>query len=65
MAEALGQLSLVVSALIVTVSVKCCIFVMRADNNGEGGIPALLALVTRRAERSGGVLIAAGWSARR
>src|SRR6202044_3689682 len=34
--------------LIVTVSVKYCVFVMRADNHGEGGILALMALVTRK-----------------
>ncbi len=58
--DALGLLSLVVWALIVTVSIKYCVFVMRADNNGEGGILALMALVTGRAGRSAGVLIAAG-----
>ena len=45
---ALGLLSLVIWALIVTVSVKYCVFVMRADNNGEGGILALMSLVTRQ-----------------
>src|ERR1700755_2848670 len=43
---AMGLLSLVVWALIATVSVKYCVFVMRADNNGEGGILPLMALVT-------------------
>lgn len=37
-ADALGLLSLVVWALIVTISIKYCVFVMRADNHGEGGI---------------------------
>ena len=46
-AAAIGLLSLVVWALIITVSVKYCVFVMRADNHGEGGILALMALVTR------------------
>jgi KUP system potassium uptake protein len=46
--DALGLLSLVIWALIVTVSVKYCVFVMRADNRGEGGILALMALVTSR-----------------
>lgn len=49
---ALGLLSLVIWALIVTVSVKYCGFVMRADNNGEGGILALMSLVTRRVGRA-------------
>lgn len=62
--EALGLLSLVVWSLIMTVSVKYCFFVMRADNHGEGGILALMALVTGsatgRAGRGVGVLIVAG-----
>lgn len=39
---ALGMLSLIFWALIVTISIKYCVFVMRADNHGEGGILALL-----------------------
>lgn len=42
----IGLLSLVVWALIMTVSIKYCVFVMRADNHGEGGIMALMSLVT-------------------
>src|SRR4029077_173166 len=49
---AMGLLSLVVWALILTVSFKYCVFVMRADNHGEGGILALMALVTSRADRA-------------
>lgn len=51
---ALGLLSLVIWALIITVSIKYCVFVMRADNNGEGGILALMSLVTKHvgAQRS-------------
>jgi len=41
----LGILSLIVWSLILVVSVKYLVFVMRADNRGEGGILALLALV--------------------
>jgi KUP system potassium uptake protein len=48
---AMGLLSLVVWALIITVSLKYCLFVMRADNHGEGGILALMALVTSRPAR--------------
>ena len=40
----LGILSLIVWALIVIVSIKYVVFVMRADNRGEGGIMALIAL---------------------
>jgi KUP system potassium uptake protein len=44
-ASAMGILSLIVWTLIITVSVKYCLFVMRADNHGEGGILALMSLV--------------------
>jgi len=44
----LGILSLIFWALILVVSVKYLGFVMRADNQGEGGIFALLALIHAR-----------------
>ncbi len=44
-ASALGILSLLFWTLIITVTIKYCLFVMRADNKGEGGILALMALV--------------------
>jgi KUP system potassium uptake protein len=43
--SALGILSSIVWTLIITISVKYCVFVMRADNHGEGGILALMSLV--------------------
>jgi len=43
--SALGVLSLIVWTLIITISIKYCLFVMRADNRGEGGILALMSLV--------------------
>ncbi len=43
----LGGLSLVFWALMLVVSIKYVTFVMRADNRGEGGSLALLALVSR------------------
>ena len=58
--DTLGLLSLVVWSLIITVSLKYCVFVMRADNNGEGGILALMALVTGKAGRAGSALIVIG-----
>jgi KUP system potassium uptake protein len=45
--EILGILSLIVWALILTVTVKYVVFVLRADNRGEGGILALMALAQR------------------
>ena len=43
--SALGILSLIVWTLIITISIKYCLFVMRADNRGEGGILALMSLI--------------------
>jgi KUP system potassium uptake protein len=43
--SALGILSLIIWTLLLTVSVKYCLFVMRADNKGEGGILALMSLI--------------------
>jgi KUP system potassium uptake protein len=45
----LGVLSLILWALIMVVTVKYVAFVMRADNRGEGGIMALIALAGRQA----------------
>lgn len=43
----LGGLSLIFWALIIVVSIKYVLFIMRADNKGEGGIMALMALAQR------------------
>jgi KUP system potassium uptake protein len=43
--DVFGVVSLILWALILAVSVKYVTFVMRADNRGEGGILALLALL--------------------
>lgn len=43
----LGVLSLIFWALILVVSLKYVTFVMRADNKGEGGVMALMALAKR------------------
>ena len=52
--DVLGILSLVTWALIVIVTLKYVMVVMRADNRGEGGVLALMALVSRRTEISAG-----------
>src|SRR5690349_21381667 len=44
----LGVVSLIFWSLIVVISIKYAILIMRADNHGEGGILALLALVSPR-----------------
>jgi KUP system potassium uptake protein len=60
-----GVLSLIVWALILVVSVKYVAYILRADNKGEGGVLALLALVLQRQHRTAdrrrrAVLIALG-----
>jgi len=42
-----GGLSLILWALVIVVTVKYVAFIMRADNNGEGGVMALAALAHR------------------
>jgi KUP system potassium uptake protein len=60
-ANVLGVLSLIFWSLVVTVSVKYLLFVMQADNAGEGGILALVALVrTRGGVPAHGALVAIG-----
>jgi KUP system potassium uptake protein len=54
----LGVVSLVTWALILIVTVKYVVFLMRADNKGEGGTLALMALAQRFVpQRSGWVLL--------
>lgn len=47
-ANVLGILSLILWALILVICVKYMAFVLRADNRGEGGILALMALASSR-----------------
>src|SRR5438270_1802629 len=55
----LGVLSLIFWALIIVVTIKYVTLIMRADNEGEGGILALLALAQKNAqtERSSNFLV--------
>jgi KUP system potassium uptake protein len=58
-----GILSLITWALVIVVTLKYVIVIMRADNRGEGGILALTALALRatsRGSRSAGWILAAG-----
>jgi len=57
---ALGSLSLIFWALIITISIKYCFFVMRADNQGEGGILALMTMTGARWASRGRWLIIMG-----
>jgi KUP system potassium uptake protein len=59
----LGVLSLIFWSLTLIISIKYLVFVMRADNKGEGGILALLALVAQSPDaqrRSRATLVALG-----
>jgi KUP system potassium uptake protein len=56
----LGILSLIIWALILIVTVKYVIILLRADNNGEGGTLALMALAHRAIGRNAGVIILLG-----
>ena len=49
----LGVVSLIIWALLLIVSLKYAILILRADNRGEGGILALLALLGARRARPG------------
>ena len=46
------MLSLIVWLLVLVVAVKYIVFIMRADNRGEGGILALMALILQQERRS-------------
>ena len=50
--EVLGVLSLIFWSLVLIVTVKYVVLIMRADNNGEGGILALMAVAQRGCESS-------------
>lgn len=63
-ASVLGILSLIFWCMMLTISFKYVTIIMRADNNGEGGIMSLLALnlrTTRIAEDKKIFLIALGF----
>src|SRR5580692_11711724 len=49
----LGVVSLILWALILIISIKYALLIMRADNRGEGGIVAMLALLSARNAKPG------------
>ena len=49
---AVGIVSLIFWSLIIVISIKYAVLIMRADNHGEGGILALLALVSPQRART-------------
>jgi KUP system potassium uptake protein len=56
----LGVLSLILWALIVVVTLKYVLILLRADNNGEGGTLALMALAQRGLRKSAGIIVLCG-----
>src|ERR1700758_1805873 len=59
-AAVFGILSLILWALIITVTLKYVVVLMRADNNGEGGTLALMALAQRALRRGANVIALCG-----
>jgi KUP system potassium uptake protein len=59
-AEILGVLSLIFWALIIVVTLKYVLILSRADNRGEGGTLALMALAQRAVGRSSGLIALLG-----
>jgi KUP system potassium uptake protein len=55
-----GILSLIIWALLLVVTAKYVLILLRADNNGEGGTLALMALASRSLMRRGGAVILLG-----
>jgi len=58
--DILGVISLIFWALTLIVTVKYILFVLRADNNGEGGILSLMALVRSSLRGRSNVVLAIG-----
>ena len=56
----LGVLSLILWALIVVVTLKYVVILLRADNNGEGGTLALMALAQRAVGKGGATIVLLG-----
>src|SRR6266566_7808118 len=55
-----GVLSLIVWALIIVVTFKYVVILLRADNNGEGGTLALMALAQRAVGHGAGTIVLLG-----
>src|ERR1700676_823925 len=56
----LGVLSLILWALIIVVTLKYVLILLRADNNGEGGTLALMALAQRAVGSGAGAIVLLG-----
>lgn len=58
--EIVGLISLIVWTLTIIVTLKYVLFLLRADNDGEGGTLSLLALLSKKAGTHGSVLMILG-----
>jgi KUP system potassium uptake protein len=56
----IGVVSLILWALIVVVTLKYVVILLRADNHGEGGTLALMALAQRAVSRGGAAIVLLG-----
>ena len=56
----LGVVSLILWALIIVVTLKYVVILLRADNHGEGGTLALMALAQRAVNYGGGAIVLLG-----
>ena len=56
----LGVASLLIWSLILIVTLKYVVFLMKADNKGEGGILSLVVLVESLLKQKGGIILALG-----
>jgi KUP system potassium uptake protein len=56
----MGVLSLILWALIIVVTLKYVVILLRADNHGEGGTLALMALAQRAVAKGGGAIVLLG-----
>ena len=53
----LGIISMIFWALMVTVTIKYLLFILKADNNGEGGVLALMAICGSKLSKSRGLIV--------
>ena len=58
--EIIGLISLMIWALTIIVTLKYVLFLLRADNDGEGGTLSLLALLSKTANGHGPILMVLG-----
>jgi KUP system potassium uptake protein len=56
----MGVLSLILWSLIIVVTLKYVVFLLRADNHGEGGTLALMALAQRGVAKAAGTIVLLG-----